>query len=181
MFGVQFHPEVTHTPHGIDIFQNFLYEVCGCTGSWRMADFLETEIERIHDQVPDGRVICGLSGGVDSALVAAIAADALGPESVRGVMLPSRYTSEGSLRDAAEVARRLGIALEEVPIAGGVTAIHEALERLAVIDVERARIIELRFFGGLSHPEIAEVLGTSLSTVERKWRLARAWLCRELE
>ena len=75
------------------------------------------------------RAILGLSGGVDSALVAAIAADALGPESVRGVMLPSRYTSRASLDDAAEVARRLGIALEEVPIAGGVTAIHEALER----------------------------------------------------
>ena len=74
------------------------------------------------------RALLGLSGGVDSALVAAIAADALGPGNVRGVMLPSRYTSRASLDDAAEVARRLGIALEEVPIAGGVTAVHDALE-----------------------------------------------------
>ena len=74
------------------------------------------------------RALLGLSGGVDSALVAAIAADALGPGNVRGVMLPSRYTSRASLDDAAEVARRLGIALEEVPIAGGVQAIHDALE-----------------------------------------------------
>ena len=59
-------------------------------------------------------------------------------------------------------------------------AVHEALERLAAVDPTRARIIELRFFGGLTQPEIAEVLGLSLSTVERRWRLARAWLLREL-
>ena len=74
------------------------------------------------------KALLGLSGGVDSALVAAIAADALGPENVRGVMLPSKYTSQGSLDDAAETARRLGIALDTVPIAGGVEAIHAALE-----------------------------------------------------
>src|SRR5690606_1177396 len=55
-YGVQFHPEVTHTPHGVDMLRNFLYEVCGCTGTWRMSDFLEVECERVRQQVGDGRV-----------------------------------------------------------------------------------------------------------------------------
>jgi hypothetical protein len=59
---VQFHPEVTHTPHGFDILRNFLYEVCKCAGTWRMADFLETATKRIREKVGERRVICGLSG-----------------------------------------------------------------------------------------------------------------------
>jgi NAD+ synthase len=76
------------------------------------------------------RVLLGLSGGVDSALVAAIAADALGPGNVRGVMLPSQYTSRESLEDAAAVAGGLGIALDTVPIDGARAAVGEALAPL---------------------------------------------------
>ncbi len=71
-FGVQFHPEVTHTPHGIDVIRNFLYEICRCRGTWRMADYAQTASERIRAQVGDGHVICGLSGGVDSSVTAAL-------------------------------------------------------------------------------------------------------------
>ncbi len=77
-FGVQFHPEVTHTPHGIDILQNFLYEVCGCTKSWKMTDYAESAAASIREQVGTGRVICGLSGGVDSSVVAALVHKAIG-------------------------------------------------------------------------------------------------------
>ena len=79
-FGVQFHPEVTHTPHGADILSNFLYTVCGCDGSWRMANFLEHEIRHIRERVGNKQVICGLSGGVDSSVVAAMLHRAIGKQ-----------------------------------------------------------------------------------------------------
>ncbi|MEM9166590.1 MAG: glutamine-hydrolyzing GMP synthase [Planctomycetota bacterium] len=77
-FGVQFHPEVTHTPHGSDLIRNFVYNICGCRGTWKMADFAEAECERIQTTVGDRRVICGLSGGVDSSVVAALVHKAIG-------------------------------------------------------------------------------------------------------
>jgi len=79
-FGVQFHPEVTHTPHGADILSNFLFGICGCDGSWRMAHFLDSETKRIRELVGDKRVICGLSGGVDSSVVAAMLSKAIGKQ-----------------------------------------------------------------------------------------------------
>ncbi len=79
-YGVQFHPEVTHTPQGGAIIQNFLYEVCRCKGAWRMADFLNQAVSTIQQQVGDGRVICGLSGGVDSAVCAALLHRAIGDQ-----------------------------------------------------------------------------------------------------
>ena len=79
-FGVQFHPEVTHTPHGTEILSNFLFEVCKCDGSWRMTNFLDSEVQRIRDIVGGKRVICGLSGGVDSSVVAAMLSKAIGKQ-----------------------------------------------------------------------------------------------------
>jgi GMP synthase (glutamine-hydrolysing) len=79
-FGVQFHPEVTHTPHGSDILSNFLFNICKCNGSWRMSNFLESEVTRIRDVVGDKRVICGLSGGVDYYVVAAMLSKAIGKQ-----------------------------------------------------------------------------------------------------
>ena len=79
-YGVQFHPEVTHTPRGEKIFQNFLYEICKCRGAWSMGNFIEHTIAAIHKQVGDGKVICGLSGGVDSSVTAAILHKAIGDQ-----------------------------------------------------------------------------------------------------
>jgi GMP synthase (glutamine-hydrolysing) len=79
-YGVQFHPEVTHTPHGADILSNFLFNICGCAGAWKMTNFLEAESDRIRKLVGTDRVVCGLSGGVDSSVVAAMLAQAIGPQ-----------------------------------------------------------------------------------------------------
>ncbi len=79
-YGVQFHPEVTHTPHGIDLLHNFLYNVCRCTNTWRMTDFMQMQVERVREQVGDKHVICGLSGGVDSSVVAALLSKAIGKQ-----------------------------------------------------------------------------------------------------
>ncbi len=81
-FGVQFHPEVTHTPRGTDIFKNFLYDTCRCSGSWQMSDFVERTIKAVQNQVKDSKVICGLSGGVDSAVTAALLHKAIGDQLV---------------------------------------------------------------------------------------------------
>jgi GMP synthase (glutamine-hydrolysing) len=81
-YGVQFHPEVTHTPRGEQIFQNFLYEICKCSGTWTMGNFVENTVRRVREQVGNGKVICGLSGGVDSSVVAALIHKAIGDKLV---------------------------------------------------------------------------------------------------
>ena len=78
LYGVQFHPEVGHTPRGQDILRNFLYDICDCTGSWTMGSFIEHSIEQIRSTVEDGQVICALSGGVDSSVCAALVHRAVG-------------------------------------------------------------------------------------------------------
>lgn len=80
VFGIQFHPEVTHTPQGGKLLENFVVGVCGCEATWKLGDFAERAIESIRKQVGDRRVICGLSGGVDSSVVAAILYKAIGPQ-----------------------------------------------------------------------------------------------------
>ena len=79
-YGIQFHPEVVHTPHGAALLQNFARRVAGCDGTWSMASFRASAIETIRAQVDDGRVICGLSGGVDSSVVAVLLHEAIGDQ-----------------------------------------------------------------------------------------------------
>ncbi len=79
-YGVQFHPEVTHTPRGTEILRNFLYNICGCSGDWKMSSFVEHAVEKIRKQVGRDKVVCGLSGGVDSSVVAALIHRAIGPQ-----------------------------------------------------------------------------------------------------
>ncbi len=79
-YGVQFHPEVVHTPHGAALLENFTHSVAGCSGDWTMASFKEQEIAKVRNQVGDGKVICGLSGGVDSSVVAVLLHEAIGEQ-----------------------------------------------------------------------------------------------------
>ncbi len=80
VYGLQFHPEVTHTPLGKHVLANFLHGPCGCKGTWRLGDFAEQVIAEIRERVGNRRVICGLSGGVDSSVVAALIYRAIGDQ-----------------------------------------------------------------------------------------------------
>jgi GMP synthase (glutamine-hydrolysing) len=78
LYGIQFHPEVVHTPHGTEILRNFLFEICGCDGSWSPASVIDEQVALIRERVGDGRAICGLSGGVDSSTAALLVHRAIG-------------------------------------------------------------------------------------------------------
>lgn len=82
IYGIQFHPEVTHTDHGGKLLANFVRGVCGCKGTWQISSYIEQQIALIREQVGDNRVICGLSGGVDSAVTAALISRAIGSQLV---------------------------------------------------------------------------------------------------
>ena len=79
-YGVQFHPEVNHTEHGLDMLRNFLYEVCHAQGDWTMGDYCRTAIAAVREKVGSGRVLLALSGGVDSSVAAALVAEAVGSQ-----------------------------------------------------------------------------------------------------
>jgi GMP synthase (glutamine-hydrolysing) len=91
-YGVQFHPEVVHTPHGAALLKNFTHAVCGCRGDWTMASYRAEAVERIRAQVGSGRVVCGLSGGVDSAVAAVLIHEAVGDQ------LTCIYVDHGLMR-----------------------------------------------------------------------------------
>lgn len=78
LYGVQFHPEVLHTPRGKEVLHNFLYKICGCAGDWKMSSFVEQSIKAIREKVGDKKVLCALSGGVDSSVAAVLIHKAVG-------------------------------------------------------------------------------------------------------
>ncbi|MDF2987622.1 MAG: hypothetical protein K0R50_3132 [Eubacterium sp.] len=80
LYAVQFHPEVMHTPKGTDMLRNFLYNICGCKGDWKMSSFVENSIKAIREKVGDKKVLCALSGGVDSSVAAVLIHKAIGKQ-----------------------------------------------------------------------------------------------------
>jgi GMP synthase (glutamine-hydrolysing) len=104
LFGLQFHPEVVHTPHGREVLKNFMFRVCGCQGLWTMASFIERSVKEIRASVGSDRVILGLSGGVDSSVAAALIHKAIGDQ------LAPIFVNNGLLRkgEAESVERVFG-------------------------------------------------------------------------
>jgi len=140
IFGVQFHPEVVHSEIGKDVIANFLFQVCGCEPIWNMRSFVESAVEEIRGRVGPGKVVCALSGGVDSAVTALLVNRAVGRQ------LTSIFVNNGLLRkDEAETVLAF---LAELDVqVRYVDASKRFLERLSgVTDPERKRrIIGLEF------------------------------------
>jgi len=168
-FGVQFHPEVTHTPHGGEIFRNFVYEICGCRGAWRMADFMETETARLRGRIGDARVICGLSGGVDSAVVAALLHRAI-PDNLTCVFVDNgllrkneRSLVEATFRDHFDIDLRVIDAGER--FLGDLAGVTDPQEKRRLvghrfIEVFRAAALEVKgaqyLAQGTLYPDVIE-------------------------
>ncbi|HEX5506128.1 MAG TPA: glutamine-hydrolyzing GMP synthase [Thermomicrobiales bacterium] len=135
LIGLQFHPEVAHTPRGKDLIRNFLYDVCGCRGNWTPENFIEAAVAEVRERVgPDARVLCGLSGGVDSAVAAALIHRAIG-DRLTPVFVNNGLLREGEPELVQEVfGRAFGMPLVYADAAG------QFLEELAgVTDPEQKR------------------------------------------
>ena len=104
LYGVQFHPEVMHTPKGAALIANFVREIAGCAGDWSMAQFRESEVARIREQVGEGQVVCGLSGGVDSAVAALLIHEAIGDQ-LTCIFVDHGLLREGEAEQVTELFR----------------------------------------------------------------------------
>ena len=169
LYALLFHPEVVHTDHGVDILRNFAYGVCGCTGDWTIASFIDEATTRIRQQVGGGKVVCGLSGGVDSTVAAMLMHRAVGDR------LTCIFVDNGLLRhdEANQIQTRfrekLNLPLEFVDATdlfltrlAGVTDPEQKRKVIgaAFIDVfeQRARELgEFEFLGqGTLYPDVIE-------------------------
>lgn len=135
IYGVQWHPEVAHTVHGVKLLSNFVFEVCGCREGWVIEDFVARAVREVREAVGGGRCVIALSGGVDSSTAAVIAAKALAGR-LTAVLVDHGFMREGEVEHVKSVMARLGVNLKVVD------ARKRFLERLrGVTDPEEKRRI----------------------------------------
>ncbi|HKZ20369.1 MAG TPA: glutamine-hydrolyzing GMP synthase [Acidimicrobiia bacterium] len=179
LFGVQFHPEVSHTERGQDIFKRFLYDICGLAPTWTSHSIIEAAIERVRQQVGSAQVICGLSGGVDSAVAAAIVHRAVGDQ-LTCIFVDHGLLREGEAEQVEETFRQhFKVDLITVKAAdlflerlSGVTdpeqkrkVIGELFVR--VFEEASSAIPDARFLvQGTLYPDVIESGGSSAATIK---------------
>ena len=135
LYGVQFHPEVAHTPQGKEVLRNFLVDVCRLRCDWTMSSFIDTTIESIRQRVGDGNAVCGLSGGVDSSVAAALVARAIGDKQTC-IFVDTGLLRKNEFEEVLTAYREMELNVV------GVAAGERFLTRLAgIVDPERKRKI----------------------------------------
>jgi GMP synthase (glutamine-hydrolysing) len=151
IYAVQFHPEVVHTPDGAALLRNFAQAICGCTGVWSMASFKQQSIDSVRAQVGSGKVIAGVSGGVDSSVVAALLHEALGAQ-VTCIFIDTGLLRAAEAQDVVEMFTHLGVKFIKID------AQEQFFSALAgVDDPERKRKIIGGLFIELFEQEAAKV------------------------
>jgi GMP synthase (glutamine-hydrolysing) len=168
-YAVQFHPEVTHTPHGTQMIENFLYKVCRAEGTWRMGSYIDAAVENVRKQVGKAHVICGLSGGVDSSVLAALLHKAIGSQLTcifvdNGLLRKKeRETVEATFRDHFKIDLRVVDASKE--FLTGLAGVTEPQQKRKIIgktfiDVfkrEAGTIKDAKFLAqGTLYPDVIE-------------------------
>ncbi len=172
IYGVQFHPEVQHTAHGRDILRNFVVDICGCEPDWTPANFIEETVQAIREQVGDGSVVCGLSGGVDSAVTATLVHRAVG-DRLTCIFVDHGFLRQGEAEQVVETfSRHMGMRLVAVDASeefladlAGVTDPEEKRRRIGArfvrtfeaVSAEAARGERAQFLAqGTLYPDVIE-------------------------